>query len=246
MAHARERSGHLASGGRWWGREKKTASAVGRAALLLWALSGVGGNLCWGEEKPKSELLFLVARGTMADPFFAQSVVLMVPLEGEPLIVGLIVNKPTRLPLLKLFSDIPALKNRTENAYFGGPVDIAAPALAFHAQKRPKQALLLYDDVYLSFDADFISKLLQDPKQKGDVRVFLGRSQWAPEQLQGEALRGGWYSLRAEGEVVFDHDSEHLWKKLRDRARPPSSVQEWTPRAPLLVQSWAARRAPQF
>jgi putative transcriptional regulator len=246
MAHAREPDGHLASGGQWSGGQGKAASALGGAALLVWALCGVGGNLCWGEEKPKSELLFLVARTAIADPFFARSVVLMVPLEGGPVIVGLIVNKPTDLPLLKVFPDTPALKNRSENAYFGGPIDVATPALVFHAQKRPKQAMLLYDDVYLSFDADFIARLLQDPKQTGDVRLFLGRSQWAPEQLQGEALRGSWYSLRAEGDVVFDHDSEHLWKKLLARARPPSKVQDWMSPAPPQLELCAARKAPWF
>jgi len=45
----------------------------------------------------------------------------MVPTTGEPLIVGLVVNKPTRLPLVKIFPESPALKDRTENAYMGGP-----------------------------------------------------------------------------------------------------------------------------
>jgi len=139
--------------------------------------------------------------------------------------VGLVINKPTQLPLVKLFPESAALNNRSENAYIGGPVDMASPALIFHAPKAPKQAMPLYDDVYLSFDAKLISKLMHDPKQTGDLRLFMGRAQWAPEQLQGEALEGSWYSLRAEGEVVFDRDPEHLWNRLHDRARPPSSVE---------------------
>jgi putative AlgH/UPF0301 family transcriptional regulator len=86
----------------------------------------------------------------------------MLPLNGEPLIVGLIVNKPTRLPLTKIFPKSSTLKNSPEDAYLGGPVDMATPALVFHAQKPPKQAMLLYEDVYLSFDTKFISKLMQD------------------------------------------------------------------------------------
>lgn len=96
--------------------------------------------------------------------------------------------------------------------------------------------MLLYDDVYLSFDAKFISKLMQDSKQKGDLRLFLGRAQWAPEQLQGEALHGSWYSLRAEGELIFDHDSEQLWKKLNARARPPLDVQYSLPQGGRQIQ----------
>lgn len=212
------------------GRYEKALSILSRAVLLvLCLLWRGGGGPCWAEEKSKDKLLFLVARPTILDPMFERSVVLMVPLKREPLIVGLIINKPTRLPLLKIFPESPALKDRSENAYLGGPVDMDVPSLIFHAPKPPKQAILLYEDVYLSFDSQVISELLQGPKQSGNLRLFLGRSQWAPEQLQGEALRGSWYSLRAEGDVVFDRDSEHQWDRLHERARPPSSVENRLP-----------------
>jgi putative transcriptional regulator len=191
--------------------------------LLSSFLFGAGEIQCWAQEKPSGKLLFLVARGPVVDPFFEKSVVLMVPVDEDAVVVGLVVNKPSRLPLVKLFPESLALKNRTDNAYVGGPVDIAAPALVFHSPKPSKQAMLLYDDVYLSFDLKFITKLLRDPKQSGDFRLFLGRAQWAPEQLQGEALEGSWYSLRAEGDVIFDRDSDHVWKRLHDRAGPPPS-----------------------
>jgi len=227
MAYTSTPAGSPASGGQRGGARARTSSALRWAALLLLlgTVGGAGENPCWAEQNSKNKLLYLVARPSILDPIFARSVVLMLPLQGEPLIVGLIVNKPTQFLLLKLFPESPSLKNSTEDAYLGGPVDVAAPALAFHASKPPKQAMPLYDDVYLSFDSKFISKQMQDPKRTGEVRLFLGRAQWAPEQLHGEALRGSWYSLRAEGEVIFDHDSEHLWKRLHERARPPSSVE---------------------
>ena len=237
MADAWKPSTDPASGGQLQGRRRKAASALGWTVflLLLSVLWGVGGTPGWAEEKPKDnpkdKLSFLVARSSIADPFFQHSVVLMLPLEGEPVVVGLVVNKPTHFTLQQLFPKSSILRYQSENAYLGGPVDMAVPALVFHAQKPPKQAMLLYDDVYLSFDLKFISKLLQDPKQTGDVRLFLGRAQWAPEQLQDEALEGSWYSLRAEGGLIFDHDSEHLWKRLSERARPPLSVEDWMPEA---------------
>jgi putative transcriptional regulator len=225
MAHVLKPNHSPASGGRWPNRGKIAAWGCGALLLLLCGLWGLTGYPGWGEEKPSTKLLFLVARRSITDPIFARSVVLMLPIKDEPLVVGLIVNKPTRLPLVKIFPESAALKNRSDNAYLGGPVDVAAPALLFHAPKPPEQAMLLYDDVYLSLDPDFISGLLQDPKQTGDMRLYLGRSQWAPAQLEGEALRGSWYSLRAEGKVLFDPDSEHLWDRLHQRAQPPTSVE---------------------
>ncbi len=202
--------------------------------ILAGAIAGVAGSSCRAQDKPSDKLLFLVARPTILDPVFEKSVVLMLPLQGEPLIVGLIINKPTKLQLVKIFPDSPTLKNSTEDAYLGGPVDMESGALAFHAAKAPKQALFLYDDVYVTFDSKQITKLLRDPKQTGDMRLFLGRAQWAPNQLQGEALEGSWYSLRAEGNVIFEHDSENVWKRMHERARPPSSVENAMPHASLV------------
>jgi putative transcriptional regulator len=199
--------------------------------ILVLLLAMIASAPCHAEDIPKDKLLFLVARPTILDPVFSKSVVLMLPLEGVPVVVGLIVNKPTKLSLAMLFPDSPALKDSSDDAYLGGPVDTDSAALVFHAAKPPKRALQLYDDVYLSFDGKLISKLLQDPKGTGEMRLFLGRSQWAPKQLQGEALDGSWYSLRAEGSVIFDRDSDHLWKRLHDRAKPPSDVKHHVPPA---------------
>jgi len=211
-------------------RKRALTTLIGAVTLL--ALAASSSTPLGAEEKPSDKLLFLVARPAILDPVFEKSVVLMLPIEGEPVIVGLIINKPTRLTLTKLFPDSPTLKNSTDDAYLGGPVDMASPALIFHSAKPPKHAMLLYDDVYLSFDTKFISKVLVDPKASGEVRLFLGRAQWAPAQLQGEALEGSWYSLRAEGAVIFDRDSANLWKRLHDRARPPANIEYHMPPHP--------------
>lgn len=173
-----------------------------------------------GVEEPKSKLSYLIARRELADPFFQQSVVLMLPSEGMPLVVGLIVNKPTKVTLTRLYPESPALKNSTAAAFFGGPVDIESPTLVFHSAKPPNHALALFRDVYLTFDPDVISTLLNDPKQKADFRLILGRAQWGPGQLQNELREGSWDKLEAEGDLIFDSDSEHLWRRLHDRAQP--------------------------
>lgn len=202
------------------------------AALFLVAglLAGAASTPCWSQQKPESKLLYLVARPSILDPLFAKSVVLMLPLTGEPLVVGLILNKPTQIPLAKIFPGSRLLKERTDTAYMGGPVDPDTAALVFHSPRPFDQAMLLYDDVYVTFDLKFITARLKDPKQTGDVRLFLGRAQWDPKQLQDEAFNGSWYSLRAEGQVIFEGDSAKLWQRMHVRARPPSNVQNLMPR----------------
>lgn len=181
------------------------------------------------QDKPSKEdsedrTLFLVARPELGDPFFKESVVLMFPpsvVSKEGLVIGLIVNRPARVALSEIFPKDDALKNRTETAYFGGPVDALAPGVVFRSSKAVKQAVLLFGDIYVSFDPDFIKELLKKPEETPDLRLFVGRSQWLPGQLQNEMDNGAWHSVRAETNLIFSASPQSLWRKLFERAEPP-------------------------
>ncbi len=191
------------------------------AALLPYCVFATARQSIYAAEESKPKLEFLVARRSLQDPSFTESVVLMLPSEGLPLVVGLIVNKPTKVTLDKIYSPVRAAKGSGASAYFGGPVDYdsASPSLIFHASKAPAHAIPLFADVYLTFDPDVVAGFLRDPKQAGDFRLILGRAQWAPDQLDDEIQEGSWDRIKAEGSVVFDPDSEHLWRRLHDRTQ---------------------------
>jgi len=174
-----------------------------------------------GDSKDKT--LFLVARPGLRDPIFKESVVLMFPSSvevGEGLVVGLILNKPARIALSDVFPNDKELQNRSETAYFGGPVDPRAPGVLFRSSKPAEQATQLFGDVYVSFDPDFIRELLKEPKKTPDLRLFVGRSQWARAQLQNEMAMGAWLNVRAETNLIFSASPQYLWRKLFDRAEP--------------------------
>jgi putative AlgH/UPF0301 family transcriptional regulator len=181
-----------------------------------------------GQDKPNKEdseikTLFLVARPELREPIFKESVVLRLPSSvgvGEGLVVGLILNKPARVALSDIFPDDKELENRSETAYFGGPVDPRAPGVVFRSSKPAEQATLLFGDVYVSFDPDFIRELLREPEKTPDLRLFVGRSQWAPAQLRNETAMGAWLSVRAETNLIFSPSPQYLWRKLFDRAEP--------------------------
>jgi putative AlgH/UPF0301 family transcriptional regulator len=169
----------------------------------------------------RASSVFLVARPDMPDPMFAQSVILMLPRSGDfPLVAGLIVNKPIRkVPLHKLFPSSSALKNRSDTAFFGGPVDIEAPAIVFRADRAMDKATRLAADIYVSLDPDLAAALAQDPKRVHDFRLVLGRSQWTPDQLHSEMMEGAWYTINAEASIVFSADPAGVWNTLAARAR---------------------------
>ncbi len=166
-----------------------------------------------------SEMFFLVATPDLQDPLFQESVILMLPHTPPPLVVGLIVNKPTSKRLSELLPDSPVLKNRTDDAYFGGPVDLDEPALVFRAAGAPEHAMALFDGVYVSLDPERVAGLLKDRALVKDLRLYFGRAQWSREQLHDEMLRGSWYVVPADPAFVFSADPKHVWRVLVERAQ---------------------------
>ena len=208
--------------------------SLAAALLVLGSLLGITDR---AEEKQggESQGHFLVARRELSDPFFEKSVVLMLPTKGTPLLVGIIVNRPTRVPLHDLFEDSPALQKRDATAYFGGPVDveIGAQSAIFRSKTPPKSAIPVFGDVYVAFDPDTIATLVGDSQQASSLRVFLGRAQWAPAQLEIEMAKGAWYSVRGSADPIFGKFPEAVWRSLVDQAEPRPVAQYEPPLLPL-------------
>jgi len=215
-------------------RGSTLASYLRRSAsfLLVSILLGFLAPSARGAQNNGNQAVFLVARRQIHDPFFEQSVVMMLPATGSPLIVGLIINKPTRVTLGKLFPDSPELQNRTEPAYFGGPVDVRVPSVVFHSPTAPERALHLYGDVYLTFDPDVIATAFQNSEPASIPHLFLGRAQWAPAQFKNEIQRGSWYRVRAESDLIFNANPQGLWRTLHDRAAPSKYIRYRLPANP--------------
>ena len=174
--------------------------------------------------KPESELI--VASRNLPDPFFQKSVVLMLPFKEDQLIVGLIINKPSKIKVRDLFPSSPELQKLETMAYFGGPVDadVAVRSAIFRSKKPPREATLLFGDVYISFDPDAIVALAQNPQQAATLRIFVGRAQWAPEQFENEVALGAWHSLRGSVDSIFTTLPEMLWPRLIEQVEPKSLV----------------------
>ncbi len=185
----------------------------------------------------KDRLLFLVAKPEMSDPIFQQSVILMFPPAATlPLVVGVIINKPTRLTLRRLLPDNPQLKNGSDPAYFGGPVDVETPALVFRTPKAMGKSLWLGDDTYVTLDPQTASGLLKT--SDGNQRLYLGRAQWAADQLRQEMMEGAWYVVPGESSVLFGSDPKSIWGILVARARqvPTAGQLDGTARGSINVE----------
>ncbi len=180
----------------------------------------------------KTRAQMLVASRDLPDPLFHDSVVLMLPIkEGGQLLVGLIINKPSKIKVRDVFPDSQALQKSDMVAYFGGPVDaeVVARSAIFRSKTPPKSATLVFDDVYVTFDSDTIVALAADPQKTPTLRIFLGRSQWAPEQFENEFAIGAWHSVPATADSVFSKSPEFLWRTLIESTEPKSVVRSYPP-----------------
>src|SRR6266849_1866909 len=160
---------------------------------------------------------FLVATPEMGDPIFGGSVIMMIPTIDAPLLAGVIINKPTKTSPQEVFPHFPALKNGPNSAYFGGPVDNGQAMVALRTSHPPAKAIQVFEDVYVSADADVIAQIIKDTTDPANLRIFLGRAQWLNEQLHTEIMEGAWYVVPADAAQVFDADPMHLWRKLVDQ-----------------------------
>ena len=211
------------------------SSNVRRTAGLLFAvlLPGFIGPSAHGGQHHEEKIDLLVARREVRDFVFWHSVVVMLPpARTQPFVVGLVINKPTRMALGKLFPGISAPENRGIPAFLGGPVDIGIPSIVVRSATAPKSALRLYGNMYLTFDPDLIEASLKRSQPSSSLRLFLGRAQWSPEQLKGEISRGGWYRIHADGDLVFNSDPRSLWTTLHTQAAPSHYIKYKLPCGP--------------
>ncbi len=169
---------------------------------------------------PNDHAFLLVATRDMPDPTFAHTVILMLPPREVPaLVVGLIVNRPTTIPVNVLFPGSAKMTKEREEAYFGGPVDPTDASVVVRAAAAPAGALPAFDDVYCVFEHDAEARVLKSPSSVKDLRVILGRSQWMHDQLRGEVMQGSWFVMPADAGMVFSTDGIRLWRDLVDRGK---------------------------
>ncbi|MBI2313799.1 MAG: YqgE/AlgH family protein [Betaproteobacteria bacterium] len=186
---------------------------LGGLALLLALAPGAG----LAQDPEKANGIFLVAKPRLQDPNFSKTVVLVTQHRpNEPM--GVIINRPTQLALSEVFPENANIRKRRDPLYFGGPVAPMTLVFVFQSAERPKEALKVLDDVYMSVSSGLLSELISRPKFPERFKVYAGYSGWAPGQLQNEIRRGDWYVINADTDTIFRMDAKSVWPELLKRA----------------------------
>ena len=168
--------------------------------------------------------MLLVAHPELTDRNFARTVVLVTRTPaGET--IGVILNRRI-VPTADTPADTPLVPALPEDAmvrevYFGGPLAprglMALGAATGDAVPRHGSIEVL-PEVYLVAGAARVRGFVQQAVA-GRIKVFAGYAGWAPGQLESEIARGGWRTLPATEEYLFDAAPESLWERLSARLR---------------------------
>jgi len=188
---------------------------IASATALLWAIPGALADL---DLRRLQAGVFLYAAPGLEAPNFTESVVLLVQ-HGEEGSLGLIVNRPTEVPVREAVTELGEVRGLDLKLNFGGPVQPEA-VLALVRSARPVDgALRVMPDVYFSTDLGQLKEAARGPEASSRLRVYAGYAGWSQGQLAGELRRRAWVVGPADARSVFTSDPDALWPRVHDLLR---------------------------
>lgn len=163
----------------------------------------------------------LVATPVLADPNFRRTVILIVEHEADEGTLGVVLNRPTDVPVDRVLESWSELTTGPSVVFKGGPVaPNSALALALvPGDAEPLGWHALDGTAALSHlglvDLDAPPDLLAPAINR--LRVYAGYAGWGPGQLRAEIDEGAWYVLSAEPSDPFADEPEGLWASVLRR-----------------------------
>ena len=188
-------------------------------AALLALVPGLGGFAAEGPDGaavPDGEPgrgMLLVAAERLRDPNFSRTVVLLLDY-GEDGALGLVLNRPLRLPLGALVPDLEGPAEAAPRLYLGGPVGLGQVMLLVRAAEPPPESMPVFGRVYASASMTLLERVMEGELSREDARAYVGRAGWAPGQLDREIARGDWHLVQGVEGHVFDAGADDLWERL--------------------------------
>lgn len=164
--------------------------------------------------------MLLVATPDLLDPNFADTVVLMLEVDGEGAL-GVVLNRPSPVPVADVLDPWADTCAEPEVLFRGGPVSTEG-ALGLALLRDPADAPVGFrplDDalggrvglVDLDTPVELVSASL------AGLRIFAGYAGWGAEQLETEIEEGSWYVVPGEVPDGFRVDPTELKRDVLRR-----------------------------
>jgi putative transcriptional regulator len=163
----------------------------------------------------------LAATPHLGDPNFRRTVVLIVEDDVDEGTLGVVLNRPTEIPLDQVLEAWTDLATGPQVVFRGGPISPnSALALAMaHGTDEPVGWRSLEGSPMMErmglVDLGAPPELLAGGISS--MRVFAGYAGWGAGQLQDEIDEGAWYVLPGDPADPFAAEPEQLWQKVLRR-----------------------------
>lgn len=162
------------------------------------------------------ESLVLVAKPGLRDRLYGATILVVKSIKNGQHI-GLIVNKPTRVTLGKLFPDHEPSRKVTEPVYLGGPVNTEIIFALVHRGDSPgKSSVQIAPGLFLAHERDVVDRIIET--EADHARFYAGLVLWRSGELRAELNQGFWYVLDADSDLVLRKSMEGVWEDLVRRS----------------------------
>jgi len=167
--------------------------------------------------------VLLVAHPSLTDPNFQQTVVLICEHEAEGTL-GVIINRPTAVPLSEALPNVSVLKGTSYVLFAGGPVQPDGILMLFRIVEAPERLRKVIERVYLGLHQETLERVITKPQPTETFRAYAGYTGWAPGQLEFEMAMGSWAVIPADPTSIFDKAPETLWAEMVEAIQAPRVI----------------------
>ena len=170
--------------------------------------------------------ILLLSMPQMADPNFAQTVVLLCDYTDRGAF-GLVVNRQMTEPAWTMVKTEPPVRVDPDlRLWVGGPVEPQRTwVLMSEAQGPDDEQREVCPGVLLSVSHELTLQLLQTPPTSR-ARVMVGYAGWGPGQLDKEIAASGWLTMEVDPELIFNVEPDQMWETaIRRLGTDPAALQ---------------------
>ncbi len=163
-------------------------------------------------EKPIIEAgTFLIATPSLRDPNFHRTVILICD-HDEQGSFGLVVNRPTGIPIKKVFEQLTPPTGEDRSLFFGGPVDQERLFALRRGVPAEDAGDVIGDGMFLPKDLEgSLDRIGSGLDLLQEYRFFVGYSGWSAGQLEAELVEQSWIAVSGIEDLLFETAPEQLW-----------------------------------
>lgn len=153
----------------------------------------------------------LLSHEDLEDPNFKITVVLLCVYDKDG-VFGLVLNRPSHMPLREVFDIDSIFDNEKRSMYIGGPLQQEVLHILQITDEAASGAMQLALRVFVGGEWDTLETVLSE--ECSTTRLFLGYSGWSQGQIEEEIIEGAWEVYNVDLEKFLTQWEEPMFQDI--------------------------------